>query len=209
VAPRHLVLDPLSSLAKTGGHVAAVHASLRILDLAKSLGITVVCTSLLGGDTPTEASAAEISTVADTWLHLAYLVRGGERNRTLTVVKSRGTHHSNQVRELLLSDDGVTLADVYAAGGEVLVGTARQERETEVRDAERRRRAEAELRRVLGEGEMAELDARIAALERERAARRAALDLAATSETDRVRRNVDDRDERLRLRGADQDIAGV
>jgi len=38
-------------------------------------------------------------TIADSWIHLAYLVRGGERNRTLTIVKSRGMPHSNQVRE--------------------------------------------------------------------------------------------------------------
>jgi circadian clock protein KaiC len=207
LGPRHLVLDPLSSLASTGGHVAAMHASLRVLDLAKSLGITVVCTSLVSGDAPTEASAAEISTVADTWIHLAYLARGGERNRTLTVVKSRGTRHSNQVRELILSDDGVTLADVYTAGGEVLVGTARREREQELREFERRRRAEAALRRVQSEGELADLDARIATLERERATRRAALAVEATAEGERVGRAADALQERLRLRGADRDTA--
>ena len=206
VGPQHLVLDPLSSLASTGGQVAAMHASLRVIDLAKSLGITVVCTSLVaGGDVPTEASAAEVSSVADTWIHLSYLVRGGERNRTLTVVKSRGTRHSNQVRELILSDHGVTLADVYTAGGEVLVGTARREREEELRERERRRRAEAELRRVQGEGELAELDARIAALERDRAARRAALSVDLATEYDRVGREAEALQERLRLRGADQD----
>jgi circadian clock protein KaiC len=204
-APRHLVLDPLSALASTGGHVAAMHASLRVLDLAKSLDITVVCTSLVAGDAPTETTAAEISTVADTWIHLAYLVRGGERNRTLTVVKSRGTRHSNQVRELILSDDGVTLADVYTAGGEVLVGTARHEREAELREVERRRRAEAELRRVQGQGELADLDARIGALERERAVRRAALDLGVGAESERIHRAADALQERLRLRGADQE----
>jgi circadian clock protein KaiC len=205
VGPQHLVLDPLSSLASTGGHVAAMHASLRVIDLAKSLGITVVCTSLVSGDAPTEATAAEVSTVADTWIHLSYLVRGGERNRTLTVVKSRGTRHSNQVRELILSDHGVTLADVYTAGGEVLVGTARREREEELRERERRRRAEAELRRLQGEGELAELDARIAALQRDRAARREALAVDVTAEQERVSREADALQERLRLRGADRD----
>jgi circadian clock protein KaiC len=58
-------------------------------------------------------------------------VRGGERNRALTIIKSRGTPHSNQVRELLLSSDGVTLADVYSGGGDVLMGTARLEKERE------------------------------------------------------------------------------
>jgi hypothetical protein len=128
--PLALVLDPISALAKTGGVIAAVHASLRVLDLAKSLGITVLCTSLVASDDAiAETTSTQISTIADTWIHLAYLVRNGERNRTLTVVKSRGTAHSNQVRELLLSKNGITLTDVYTAGGEVLLGTARWEYE--------------------------------------------------------------------------------
>ena len=56
-------------------------------------------------------------------------MQAGERNRGLSIVKSRGTAHSNQVRELVLSDDGVTLADIYTAGGEVLMGTLRWEKE--------------------------------------------------------------------------------
>jgi hypothetical protein len=55
----------------------------------------------------------------------------GERNRTLTVVKARGTTHSNQMREVLLSNEGVALAAVYSSGGNVLLGTARLRREQE------------------------------------------------------------------------------
>ena len=46
----------------------------------------------------------QVSTLADTWIHLKYLVQAGERNRGMSIVKSRGTAHSNQVRELILSD---------------------------------------------------------------------------------------------------------
>jgi circadian clock protein KaiC len=69
----------------------------------------------------------QISTIAHTWIHLSYLVRGGERNRALTIVKSRGTQHSNQVRELVLSATGPQLMDVYSSGGYVLMGTLRWE----------------------------------------------------------------------------------
>jgi hypothetical protein len=61
-----------------------------------------------------------ISTVADTWIHLSYVAHGSERNRALSIVKSRGTDHPNQVRELLLSDAGITLADVYVETADVL-----------------------------------------------------------------------------------------
>src|SRR6202044_1405878 len=80
-------------------------------------------------------ASLQISTLADTWIHLSYLVQAGERNRGLSIIKSRGTAHSNQVRELVLSDSGVTLADTYAAGGEVLMGTMRWEKESAERVA--------------------------------------------------------------------------
>jgi circadian clock protein KaiC len=39
----------------------------------------------------------------------------GERNRLLFVLKSRGSAHSNQVREFVVTDHGVDLVDVYVA----------------------------------------------------------------------------------------------
>ena len=94
--------------------------------------ITVVISALIEGNDPqAEATDLQISTIADTWIHLSYLVRSGERNRALTIVKSRGTWHSNQVRELVLSETGPMLTDVYSAGGEVLMGTLRWEKEAE------------------------------------------------------------------------------
>jgi circadian clock protein KaiC len=158
--PRHLVIDPISALNKTGGSIAAVHGSLRLLDYARCHGITVVCTSLVAAeDAFSETTQTQISTIADTWIHLAYVVHGGERNRTLTIVKSRGMPHSNQVRELVLSNDGVTLTDVYTAGGEVLVGTARWEHEARRREEESRRTAERYARRAALERELDEINA--------------------------------------------------
>lgn len=159
VHPQRLVIDPISAMAKTGGQIAAVHGSLRLLDFARSKGITVVCTSLVSGeDQFTETTLTQISTIADTWMALAYVVHGGERNRTLTIVKSRGMAHSNQVRELILSTSGITLADVYMAGGEVLVGTARWEHEAQAREEEHKRTAERFARRTQLERELEALN---------------------------------------------------
>ena len=190
LSPKCMVLDPISALSKTGGHVAAVHASLRILDYAKSKGITVFCTSLVSEpDALTESTETQISTIADTWIHLSYVAAGGERNRALTIVKSRGMKHSNQVRELILSANGVTLAEVYSAGGEVLMGTARWEKEEQVRAEQRR--AEAARERARRELELAEAEAaaRIAVLQREveaRRAERAVVDVEAAEGTQRA-----------------------
>ena len=206
--PQNVVLDPISALTKTGGHVSAVHASLRLLDFARAEGITVLCTSLVSEDAFKESTSMQISTIADTWIHLAYLVRNGERNRTLTVVKSRGMSHSNQVRELILSKNGITLTDVYTAGGEVLLGTARWEYEARMRDEAIRIDAERALRRRILEHEQAELDSRIEALLRERNLKRAELESFAGAGNAAGARRKSDVQEVLRMRHADADTDG-
>ena len=116
---RCVVIDPVSTLSKSGNELTAHSVAERLIDWSKSAGITMVCTSLLDEmSNQSEASSPlQISTLADTWIHLNYLVQAGERNRGMSIVKSRGTAHSNQVRELILSDSGVTLTDTYTAGG--------------------------------------------------------------------------------------------
>jgi len=173
---KNLVVDPISALCSGTNERMAVDAALQVLDLAKSKGITLVSTSLLAdGASLAEQTPVDISAVADTWLHLSYVSQGGERNRALTVIKSRGTNHSNQVRELILSDSGVTLADVYAVGGEVLMGTLRWEKE----NADRRLRDEAlrlgDFTEKKAHLALAETKARVEALQVELAAREADL----------------------------------
>jgi len=133
-ASRCVVVDPVSALTKVGNAETAHGVAERLIDWAKSEGITLLCTSLLDHSTPElESTPLEISTIADTWIHLNYQVNAGERNRGLSIVKSRGTSHSNQVRELVLNSSGITLSDVYTAGGEVLMGSLRFEKERAVR----------------------------------------------------------------------------
>jgi len=164
--PRCMVIDPLSALAKAGGLTTARAVANRLIYMVKDAGVTVLITAISEGDDPqTEATELQISTVADTWIHLSYIVRSGERNRALTIIKSRGTWHSNQVRELILSKDGPMLSDVYTAGGEVLMGTLRWEKERE--DATRATQRRAEFAHKRGDLEVAEADthARITALQ--------------------------------------------
>ena len=47
----------------------------------------------------------------DTWIVLKDIEGQGERNRGLTIVKSRGMAHSNQFRRFKLSDKGLMLED--------------------------------------------------------------------------------------------------
>ena len=184
---------------------AVAHRSLR---LCKMKGITVVCTSLMEGNHPeAEATPIQISTIADTWIHLSHMPQGGERNRALTIVKSRGTHHSNQVRELLLSDEGVTLANVYAVGGEVLMGTLRWEKEQVEEIEQERISVEVELKRRELERAEAEVRVRAEALNREIETRRAELKRLLVEEKSRQKRATLRRERLRQMRGADADAS--
>jgi circadian clock protein KaiC len=207
--PRCMVVDPLSAMAKAGGLSAARAVASRLIYTVKEDGVTVVVTSLIDGDIPeAEATQLQISTVADTWIHLSYLVRGGERNRALTIVKSRGTRHSNQVRELALSATGPTLTDVYSAGGELLMGTLRWEKEVEEKVRQNQRRADFEHKRRELQFAEADTRARVTALEIDLQRRRA--ELASYSKDDEVRtRALTEKDGDLRRRRSADPAARV
>ena len=202
--PLCMVIDPLSAIAKAGGLAAARSVANRFIYTAKDRKITVVVTAINEGDQPeTETTDLQISTIADTWIHLSYLIRGGERNRALTIIKSRGTAHSNQVRELILSDAGPMLTDVYTAGGEVLMGTLRWEKEDEERAKAVQRRSEFEQKRVSLELAEADTRARIKVLEHDLERQR--VELATYFSDDQARTiSSSDRQKSLRrIRSAD------
>ena len=198
--PSCMVVDPLSRLIKGGGGGIAINIVERLIRLSKSLGITVINTAVL--ISTEESTPLQISAIADTWIHLSYLARAGERNRALTIVKSRGTHHSNQVRELLLSDSGVTLADTYTAGGEVLMGTLRWQKEQATLVEEELTAAENERKRLGIDIASAELTVRLGILKREIEMKKAEMDLVLKTEKRRKGTNLSHAKNLLERRGA-------
>jgi circadian clock protein KaiC len=202
--PRCMVIDPLSAIAKAGGLAAARAVANRFIYLAKDEKITVMVTAINEGDEPeTEATDLQISTIADTWIHLSYMIHSGERNRALTIIKSRGTWHSNQVRELVLSDAGPMLADVYTAGGEVLMGTLRWEKESEEKAKTIQRRAEFDRKR--NELQVAEVEtrARIKALQQNLERQRVELEMYSSENEARIVSSSEREKELRRIRSAD------
>jgi circadian clock protein KaiC len=204
--PQHVVIDPISAL---GPHRILAdddssRAAIQLLDFAKAAGLTIVGTSLVGNSLPlTEGTPLNISTVADTWIHVSYVSQAGERNRALTIIKARGIGHSNQVREMILSDAGITLADVYSVGGEVLMGTLRWEKENEAGQTRAAARGTALLRRKKAQLALAKTRARLETLVQEKGAQEVELeqleaDLAADAE-----RRVGETDGLLERRRAD------
>ena len=207
---RCLVIDPVSIWSKSDRNSTAHSVAERMIDWSKSEGITLVCTMLLDemSGRSGETSSLQISTLADTWIHLNYLVQAGERNRGLSIVKARGTAHSNQVRELILSDAGVTLADTYSAGGEVLMGTLRWEKERAERASHDAAEVAAKLKRVRLDAEEAELAVRIRSLQTELVAKQVEKELLARSTESSKGEQSRGRTRMKELRGADAAIPG-
>jgi circadian clock protein KaiC len=202
--PRCLVIDPISAIGKAGGLDAARAVASRLIYLVKDQGITVFVTAINQGDDPAaEATDLQVSTIADTWIHLSYLIRSGERNRALTIIKSRGTWHSNQVRELILSASGPVLADVYTAGGEVLMGTLRWEKEDEERGRTVQRRAEFDHKRRELQVSEADTHVRIKALQQDLERQRAELVAYSSANQARIVSSSDRENELRRIRSAD------
>ncbi|MBE3118873.1 MAG: circadian clock protein KaiC [Candidatus Atribacteria bacterium] len=152
--PSVVVVDPVTNLLMASSLNEVRSMLTRLVDFLKTQRITTIFTSLTAAG-PLEASEADVSSLMDTWLLLKSIEVGGERNRALYVLKSRGMEHSNQIREFLLTNDGLRLLDVYLGPEGVLTGSARvsqelrekaevtlhrQARETSQRELERKRR---------------------------------------------------------------------
>lgn len=206
--PACLMIDPISALPAADYPFSAVVCEY-LLDVAKAAGITVLCTSLLDQAVGnTELSDSKISTIADTWLHVSYVARDGERNRALTIVKSRGTGHSNQVRELVLSAAGIDLVDVYVAEGEVLMGSARAQKEAEAERMRVMADVAADRRKLDVERELAEAQRRVTAAGQELSWKRREADLIERAERSRVEAGRASALARLALRRVADDDRG-
>jgi circadian clock protein KaiC len=153
--PSVVVVDPVTNLLMASSLNEVRSMLTRLVDFLKTQEITAIFTSLTAAGGSLEASEANVSSLMDTWLLLKSIEVAGERNRALYVLKSRGMEHSNQIREFLLTNDGLRLLDVYLGAEGVLTGSARvsqemrekavvtlrrQERETSQRELERKRR---------------------------------------------------------------------
>jgi circadian clock protein KaiC len=164
--PKAVVIDPINNLV-TVGNTADVRSMLtRLIDFLKMSGITTFFTSL-SDEKSLEQTDVGLSSIMDTWILLRDIELGGERNRGLYVLKSRGMAHSNQIREFRISSKGIDLIDVYLGPEGVLTGSARAAQEERAKDAARSREQETTLERLKAERRQAALRNKIAELELE------------------------------------------
>ena len=192
--PAIVVIDPITTMRAIGDPMEIQAMLTRVVDILKTKGITALFTSLIETSVHEQGDVG-ISSLMDTWLLLRNIETGGERNRLLFILKSRGTAHSNQVREFILTSKGIQLTDVYIGEGEVLSGSARMVREAKDRaeqlagrdkSAQRRREIEQAQRRL--QGRLNDLMAQSTVLEEElKRLKQAEQQVAVTNATDRAR----------------------
>jgi circadian clock protein KaiC len=137
----------------------------RLVDMLKLGGITAVFTALTGEYGFDEGAETGVSSLMDTWLTLRDLESNGERTRGIYVRKSRGMAHSNQIRELIVTNHGIDLTDVYIGPAGVLTGSARLAQEAQENAAERERQRDSERKRLVLERKRRHLEARVQLLQ--------------------------------------------
>jgi circadian clock protein KaiC len=165
--PKVVIVDPLNSFV-IGGNATEVKLMLmRLVDFLKMKEITGLFTNLTAGGGMLEQTDIAISSLIDSWLLLRDIEIGGERNRGLYILKSRGMSHSNQIREFRITDHGIELRDVYVGAGGMLTGSARLAQEAQDRAAQTLYDQDVEQRKLDLERKRKVMEAQISAIRAE------------------------------------------
>jgi circadian clock protein KaiC len=186
--PSAVVMDPVSNLIAVGNPEEVKVVLMRLVDLFKSRLITSVFTSLSMGAEEREGTDVGVSSLMDAWILLKSIENSAERNRTLQIIKSRGMGHSNQVREILLTDRGIDLVDVYIGPAGALTGSARAA--LEAREQVAAVEMQQEIERIKSE------------LERKRRSTEAQMDLLRTqleSEEETLAKKIQEQELKMRI----------
>ena len=219
--PAVVIVDPITNFLAVGDNNETKAMLTRLIDFLKIKQITAMFTSLTESGSEPEDSEVGVSSLMDAWLLVKNIESNGERNRGLYILKARGIAHSNQVREFVLTDDGIQLLDAYIGSEGVLMGSARssqQARENaaqverrllmEHKERELRRKAqlyEAQLATLKGQYE-SERDAILRELEEERERQKVVanqrLEIARLRQADNVAMPVDENGARKARKGA-------
>jgi len=125
--PKVVILDPITNLVTIGQMSEVKSILIRLIDFLQTEQITVMFTALNINVSSSEQTDEGVSSLVDAWISVRDLESNGERNRGLYIMKSRGMKHSNQVREFIITDNGLKLVDVFVgAEGTLLTGSARE-----------------------------------------------------------------------------------
>jgi|KBSMisStandDraft_5_1062788.scaffolds.fasta_scaffold09418_6 circadian clock protein KaiC len=208
--PSLVIVDPISNFVAAGNAHDALSMLLRLTDYLKSRQITAMFTHLSSGGVAgaaLENTDLGVSSLIDTWILLRDIELGGERNKGLYILKSRGMKHSNQIREYLLTAEGVQLEDVYVGPEGVLTGSMRAAQEARENAAQTERAEEIARRQRELERKRAALEAQIAGLRAEFSAVEEESSVLAKQDRTRQSAILESREATAARRGADNNSA--
>ncbi|RYE11832.1 MAG: KaiC 1, partial [Sphingobacteriaceae bacterium] len=174
VKPAVVILDPITNLI-TVGLISEVKSMLiRLIDFLQEEQITVMFTALSLNTVVNEQTDEGVSSLVDAWLLVRDIEFNGERNRGLYIMKSRGMKHSNQVREFVITNQGLNLIDVYLGPNGVLTGSAREAQQITKKNGKiiynnnlTRKNREIERKRKVLEAQIANLQSEFESVEEE------------------------------------------
>jgi len=203
IKPDIVIVDPISNLMM--GNVHEVNSMLmRLIDFLKTRQITGFFTSLThGAQKDIEQTDVGISSLIDSWILVRHVELNGERNRCIYVLKSRGMAHSNQVREVVMSSEGIRLIPVYAGEGVVLPGSGRLSQEARERSEAMQREQASQERGRARERKRKAVEAQIAALRADLAADEVEWSLQTSEEVHGESRREQDAAAMVRLRSGE------
>jgi len=113
--PDVVVMDPITNLLSIGTQVDVRAMLTRMIDFLKMRRITALFTSLTAAGGPLEMSETLISSLMDTWILLDHAPVERSRRRSLYVLKARGIAHSDEIRELRITNKGIAIQPMPAA----------------------------------------------------------------------------------------------
>ena len=204
--PSVVVIDPITNFLSIGDRSETKSMLTRLLDFIKSREITAMFTSLTSGGHDLEDSEVDVSSLMDVWLLVKNIESNGERNRGLYILKARGIAHSNQVREFLLTNNGVQLLDAYVGSEGVLMGSARSSQVARERAADVDRKSAMERRQRELRRKQENYEAQLVALKSQYETERDAILRELEEEQQRQKQAADQRLEIARLRKADGEV---
>ena len=124
--PAVVIVDPITNLITAGLMTEVKSILIRLIDFLQGEQITVLFTALNLNTVVSEQTDEGVSSLVDAWITVRDIESNGERNRGLYIMKSRGMQHSNQVREFVITNNGLDLIEIYMGPDGILTGSARE-----------------------------------------------------------------------------------
>lgn len=165
--PKAVILDPITNLVTVGDSREVKSILIRLIDFLQKEQITVMFTALTFPHFIQTNPDEDVASLVDTWLSVQDIEYNGERNRAMYIMKSRGMKNSNQVREFLITDNGVEIVEVTLGPTGVLVGSAREAYNLEKSTGEALRKNAISMKNKQIESRKTILDAKVAKLKSE------------------------------------------